>query len=67
MVIPSLFDIEVITGLFLTGENFNPNESDKDTITFNTIHAIFGNYIKDYHVTDIDKVFDEEHIDFLAL
>lgn len=67
MVTPTLFDIATIIGLRPTGENFDPNESDKDTINFNINCAIFGKYIEDYHVTNIDEIFDEEHITFLAL
>lgn len=67
MVTPTLFDIADITGLRPTGKNFDSSESDEDNINFNINCAIFSKYIKNHHVTDTDKVSDEEHIAFLAL
>lgn len=67
MVTLTLFNIKVITGLRPTGDNFDPNENDEDTINFNTKRASFGKYIEDHHVTYTNEVSDEEHTAFLAL
>lgn len=66
MMKPTIFDIATITGLCPTGESFNPNENDEDTINFNTNCANFGKYIEDHHDLTTDEVFDEEYIHFLA-
>lgn len=66
MVTSIIFDVAVIHGLRPAGKTFDLNECDKDIINFDTNHAHFGKYIKDYHVSDTE-VLDEEHISFLAL
>lgn len=67
MLTPTLFDVAAIIDLRPTGETFNLNESDEDTINFDGNRASFSQYIKDYHVVDDNEVLDEEHITFLAL
>lgn len=42
MLTPTLFDEAAITGLRPTGETFDPNESDEDTINFDSSHASFS-------------------------
>lgn len=42
-----LFDVATIIDLRSTGETFDPNKSDEDTINFNGNHASFSRYIED--------------------
>lgn len=67
MLTPTLIDVASITDLRLTGNNFDPNEINKDPTNFDTDHASFGSYIKDYHVSGTTEVIAEEHIAFLTL
>lgn len=67
MVTHIFFDIAAIIGIRPNNDNFDPNEREEDTISFDTNCASFRKYIEDYHVTDNPKVSDEEHIAFLTL
>src|SRR4051812_10692234 len=67
MITPTLFDIAAITGLRPTGETFDPNEMDNDTIGFNDSQVTYTAFIQKHHITTETTVSDEEHIAFLAL
>lgn len=67
MMTPTLFDIAFITGLKPTGETYDPNLMAENTIFFDTTKAAFTIYIAYYHDKNFFKVYDQEHIAFLAL
>lgn len=67
MLTPTLFDIDAIAGLRPTGEAFDPNEMNEDTINFEYNKDTFTHYMSEHHNTTTDEIFDEEHIAFLAL
>ncbi|XP_058748016.1 uncharacterized protein LOC131620851 [Vicia villosa] len=67
MVTPTLFDVAAITGLRPTGETFDPNDMDNDTIGFNDSQVTYTAFIQKHHITAETTVSDEEHIAFLAL
>src|SRR4051812_11590340 len=67
MITPTLFDVAAITGLRQTGELFDPNFMDTDTIQFNEGTVTYTAFIQRYHVQTTTEVTDEEHIAFLAL
>lgn len=67
MMTPTLFDIATITRLKLTGETYDPNLMDEDTIFFDTTKASFTTYIAYYHDKNSVEVSDQEPITFLAL
>src|SRR3954469_13311210 len=67
IVTPTLFDVAAITGLRPTGETFDPNEMDDDTIGFNNSTVTYTAFIQRHHVTATEEVSDNEHIAFLAL
>lgn len=58
MLTHTLFYVAAIIGLRSTGETFDLNENDKDTINLYSNCTSFNRYIDDYHVTDDDKVSD---------
>lgn len=47
MMTPTLFDVAAITGLWPTGETYDPNFMAEDTIDFDNSRANFTNYIAD--------------------
>lgn len=63
----TLFDIVVITGLWPTGETYDPNLMVEDTIGFNGTRSTFTNYITYYHKKDTKEVSNAYHIAFLTL
>ncbi|XP_058755341.1 uncharacterized protein LOC131628527 [Vicia villosa] len=67
MVTPTLFYIAAITGLRPTGETFDPNVMDTDTINFSEAIVTYTAFIQQYHDENNEVVSDEEHIAFLAL
>src|SRR3954463_6910573 len=67
MITPTLFDIVAITGLRPTGETFDPDVMDNDTINFNEATITYTAFIQQYHNENNEVVSDEEHIAFLAL
>src|SRR3954463_9074801 len=67
MITPTLFDVAGITGLRPTGETFNPNVLDVDTINFNEATVTYTAFIQQYHDQANAAVSDVEHIAFLAL
>ncbi|XP_058768267.1 uncharacterized protein LOC131641989 [Vicia villosa] len=67
MITPTLFDVAAITGLRATGETFDPNVLDVDTINFNEATVTYTAFIQQYHDQANATVSDVEHIAFLAL
>ena len=65
MLMPTLFDVEAITGLSPLGETFDPTLPTENTFSFN--RASLQNYIEDHHDQDSAEVSDEEHIAFITL
>ena len=67
MVTPTLFNITTITDLRLTGDSFDPNEKDEDTIYFNTRCASFTNTLKTIMTLIPTKCLMKNTLLFLAL
>src|SRR4051812_33647322 len=67
MVTPTLFDVAAITGIRPTGETFDPNVLDTDTINFSEAAVTYTAFIQQYHDENNEVVSDEEYIAFLAL
>src|SRR4051812_306229 len=67
MVTPTLFDVAAIIGIRPTGETFDPNFMDTDTIQFNEATVTYTAFIQQYHNETNPDNSNEEHIAFLAL
>lgn len=62
MLMPTLFDIAAIIGLWPTGKSFKTNVVDENIIGFNKDGTGFSKYIESYHNQQANLVFDEEHV-----
>ena len=67
MLMPTLFDIDVITDLRPTGEVFDHIFDTYDIIGLNSKWTSFTNFIADHFDEATTEVSDEEHVAFLSL